>query len=235
MDKKETADKNGEEKVLPDEKKLSPEKQDKLDKTNQQKDFWNRHLLTWENNFLTPNSVHAKQHIKCINIAKKLPKGSNVIEVGCGTGLFVEDLLEERDYQYLAFDFSTTAIEGTQARATSASFRKVPIESIKKYLNTYPFDYQAIISIELLNWISSDELKTIAKLSSGKKYIHTFLSHPTLLQKGIHFVKNLIVYNKDYKLAKENFYTDEQILKYFPDAKIISDPELEFHRIVTNI
>lgn len=209
-------------------------KQSKTPEIYPYKEFWNMHLLTWENNFYSKNSVFRKQNEKCIELAKKLPTSSKIMEIGCGTGFFAESLLEEKNFEYLALDFSTSAIDGTQIRTTNATFRKVPIESIRKYLVKYPFDFNAVISIELLNWLSQEDLKTVAKLSSGKKYIHTFLSHPNLIQKMTRFLKGLIIYGNDYQLANEYYYKDDDILKYFPDGKIISDPELGFNRIITN-
>lgn len=217
------------------EKSSTKTEQVKLSFTEQAKEFWNIHLLTWENNFYSKNSISHKQIEECISLVNKLPSETKIMEIGCGTGYFAELLLEKKLFEFLAFDFSTSAIEGTQIRSTNAIFRKVPIESIKKYLAKYPFEYNTVISIELLSWLSPEDLKTVSKLSANKKYVHTFLSNPSLIQKMLHLFKNMITYGGDFKLAKEKYYKDDEILKYFPDGKIISKPELGFNKIITNL
>lgn len=109
-------------------------------------------------------------------IAKSfLPKGKNVIELGCGDGFFTNFL--DKDQHYLGIDFSTVLINHGKKMYPKYSFIQGDVRDPGiRMLFTDKFSY---VSIEVMEHIKND-LEVIESIPKGSDFIFSVPSRDNM-------------------------------------------------------
>ena len=84
------------------------------------------------------------------------PKGSKILDVGCGPGFSI-DVLQKRGYDVVGIDISPKMIR----IAKDKGFNVVQSDATKMPFDDESFD--GLVSISLLQWLGNKELKKVAR------------------------------------------------------------------------
>jgi ubiquinone/menaquinone biosynthesis C-methylase UbiE len=81
--------------------------------------------------------------------ARLLPKGSRVLDLGCGAGVPVDEFLADRGYNVTGIDFAEGMLKLARKNVPNASFRKMDITKMKFTANSFggAVSFYAIIHI----------------------------------------------------------------------------------------
>ena len=103
-------------------------------------------------------------------VASLIPKGSNVVDVGCGVGILMDRLEKERDAKTYGYDISTKAIELLHDIGKKGKVQDV----IDFKLNHFPTKETVVVSTESIEHMDDKRLdRLFSESAKGKKAIFT--------------------------------------------------------------
>ena len=149
------------------------------------KTFWNAKILGWEASRYggaTPDLVEglagrasSSLRFRLESAARLLAPhlaGRRVVELGCGSGLLAERLLELGAVSYRGFDIAETAIERARQRIASSPL-KDRIRFEVAAVAEIPHQGDAVIlSLGLVDWLNRDELDALFALGREGSCLH---------------------------------------------------------------
>ena len=155
--------------------------------------FWNQKILSWENHKYknVPQWLDVNKSVKrrlnlAVSVLRQMPQETSLLELGCGSGLLWERTISLPIKNYKAMDFSETAIKAFQNKIQNIkSGQNISLSCEDCLKNIYPADI--VISLGLLDWLSIEEIKKIAKHYKDKWFLHSFSEKRLSLSQTAHF------------------------------------------------
>jgi len=177
------------------------------------KKFWNEKILIWEKIYSAhkSNSIIERKQIANSLLLSNI-NDLRVLEIGCGSGRLANDLQKSKLKSYHGIDISEVAI-----KAAISQFSRYPQENrfyftVASIFEINPDNYDCIISLGLVDWLTSNELMHLFKISKDKKFLHSFSSTRNSFQRLMHKLYVAIKYG-----IKTNFWP-----KYYSDEYMLS-------------
>ncbi len=170
--------------------------------------FWNQKILEWEQDRYAhgdarssrlealayqfsglPRRMENAQRILIPNVVNR-----NVVELGCGSGLMAEILIEAGAASYYGVDIAQVAIEKAQNRITLAGlddkirFEVGDISSLKQ------FDADLVFSLGFLDWLEPQQIDTVFRLCKDTEFLHSFSERQFSFWRFIHAAYVYVAY-----------------------------------------
>jgi len=200
-------------------------REDLMDSGEQRK-FWDQHIAEWAMSaydkdkklpFIEEIAKPWRQHLKWReDMAVEIVNAwgaSSVVELGCGMGEFAAAFLKTSKTirQYRAFDIAEPAVAKARERIRAAGApnvdAKVQVSSVED-LNPADFqDYDVLIGLGILPYLTDQGLEKLAAIGRGKKYLLDYHPKEATVFNGIHFI-----YRKVKRYPFYRMYTQAQLV-----------------------
>jgi SAM-dependent methyltransferase len=98
--------------------------------------------------------------------------GRRVVELGCGSGLLAEPLVEAGAASYVGYDIARSAIESARERtrmargATRIRFEQGDVASLP------PLSADLVFSLGLFDWLTANEIDAVFAAGGASDYFH---------------------------------------------------------------
>ena len=202
------------------------------------KEFWNQKISSWEKNkykktlkyFDFNSSVKFRLHTAS-SLLSQILREKNLLELGCASGLLWDHIKLLNIKSYRGLDFSKTAIETFQKKIQNSKYQeKVSLFCEDCMTNIYSVDI--VVSLGLLDWISIEKIKKMAKSYKECWYLHSFSEKRYSPSQFIHSLYSRL----NYKIWTPHYRTAEELLSVFDSkAKIYRNPKLSFGAFIYNL
>lgn len=129
-------------------------------------------------------------------VGERLPAGSRVLEVGCGTGLLTEQLVRRGDLRVVAIDVSHDLLR--RARARTANDASVSLSVQNAYATAFrPRSFDAVVGISVLHHLDLPaalaELHRVLRPGGVLVFSEPNMANPIILaQKNIPWLKRAL-------------------------------------------
>lgn len=176
--------------------------------------FWNEKILNWEKIYSAQksNSIISRKKTAFSLLAENI-NNLRVLEIGCGSGRLAFDLTQTKLKSYHGIDISEVAIKAAKNRFAPILQENRFTFQVNSLKEINPHSYDCIISLGLVDWLTSNELTELFRISEGIKFLHSFSSKRNTFQRFLHKLYVAVKYG-----IKENYwpryYSDKQILSY---------------------
>lgn len=195
--------------------------------------FWDKKILTWENARYknSKGSIYRRQSY-CLNLIKKIPKNTSILELGCGSGLLANEIYKLGFLNYTGIDFSNTAINNANKRKKSwpKSFRFYCEDPTSTNIN-----YQAdlVISLGFLDWLTDKQIYSLSQRLDVNHSIHSFSNNGFNLLRFAHLIFVFFQYGKDNKGYTPIYRSKSDIARILEldNYNILKDKYFSFSRI----
>lgn len=194
--------------------------------SGEQRRFWDEHITEWSASayekdknlpFIEKIAQPWRKHLKlredmAVDIVLQWAP-SAVVELGCGTGEFASAFLKASPTikRYSAFDISEAAVTKTRERVRQSARpgvdAKVEVSSVEDLDPAQFRDYDVLVGLGLLPYLTDLGFEKLAAIGRGKKYLLDYHPKEPTVFNGIHFV-----YRK---------------VKRYPFYRMFTEPELE--------
>jgi SAM-dependent methyltransferase len=207
--------------------------------------FWNQKILQWEWDKYkkTPGFFDFNRPLKArrkiaTDLLKDHGKGKSVLELGCGSGLLLEELAQVPLHSYCGIDFSPLAIEEARKRASSLSL-KFPVEfkvASVNDLGTEDLKSNLCFSLGLTDWLSDKELIDLFGKIQAPEWFHSYSSPQQAWKMLAHRIYVILLYGRK-DLSYTPIYRNEDELKKLigRSFQILSNSELGIGKFAINL
>lgn len=218
------------------------------------KKFWDDKILGWEESrystskgqsLLEKLAGRASQSLRfrlqmAVQLLVPHAKGRRVVEVGCGSGLLAEPILERGAASYIGIDISDTAINAARQRVAASGLAKRAEFAAADVLSFPLLDTGAdlVLSLGLLDWLTLDEIRTLFQNASGLEFIHSFSEKRFSLGQLIHRAYVNISYGHRTGAYIPRYYQAHEVVNvvrpFAPaEVRVVRDPRLSFGAFLT--
>ena len=194
--------------------------------SGEQRKFWDDHINEWSASayekdqqvpFVEKIARPWRKHLKlredmAVDIVLKWAPAS-VVELGCGRGEFAAAFLKASPTirRYSAFDIAEPAVAKAQERVRHAAGpdvdATVKVSSVEDLDPAEFRDFQVLVGLGLLPYLTDVGIEKLAAIGRGKKYLLDYHPKEATVFNGIHFV-----YRK---------------VKRYPFYRMFTEPQLE--------
>jgi SAM-dependent methyltransferase len=162
--------------------------------------FWNAKILGWEasryGGAISPDLVEdlagrvsSSLRFRLDAAARLLAPhifGRHVVELGCGSGLLAERLLELGAASYRGYDISDVAIARAKQRATHSSWGNAMRFTVAALTDLPPQGDAQVVSLGLIEWLTPAELGHLFALGRQGSCLHAFSERRCSMSQLIH-------------------------------------------------
>jgi len=188
-------------------------------------EFWNQKILQWERDRYQreasgrsalealafrfsglPQRMANAQRILAQNIVDK-----NVAEIGCGSGLMAEQIIEMGARSYQGFDIASAAVEEARSRVNDAKLGdKIQFDAMDVSSITKP-DADVVFSLGLLDWLQPEQIDSVFQISSGAEFLHSFSERRVSIWRYLHSAYVYAAYAHSTGPYKPQYHSYEEI------------------------
>ena len=183
--------------------------------------FWNKKILGWEKSkyavkpglkvFDVNSSLKSRMDL-ARSILKELAPGRRIVELGCGSALLMEDIIEFGAKSYTGIDISNVAIDEAKKRATNKKIDNVELVS-QKISELQPIKADICFSLGLLDWLSLFEISEVPQKIETQFYFHTFSEKKLFsYSQFLHRMYVYLMYGRKTGEYIPNYYSETQIV-----------------------
>jgi SAM-dependent methyltransferase len=163
--------------------------------------FWEEKILRWEADRYgegspgagwlerlarrASRSLRARQAAAREILAGQV-EGRRVVELGCGSGLLAEALIEAGAASYLGLDIARNAVEGARER-TQSSPHSGRIRFEVADVSARPrLDADLVFSLGLFDWLTLPQIEGVFAASGDSEYLHAIAEKRVSLSQYVH-------------------------------------------------
>ncbi len=212
------------------------------------KKFWENKIQTWEekrygkgedkNSSIAGSSLQFRFE-KAAELLKPHVEGKKILDLGCGTGIFYEELQKTNFLHYTGVDLAESAIleakkkiEGTEKETKCSLFSGNIIEF------DFP-DTDIVVSLGVLDWLDKNEIKDLFKKTYPNKFLFSISEKRASLTRWVHSIYVFISYGWKSEGYVPKYYTTDEIIEIaeevgYKDVKIFRHPRLRFGTFLYN-
>ena len=222
---------------------------------NFKKEFWEKKIIGWEDgryslnktdsnkleNFsdkLSSSLIH-RQKI-ALKYLKPFIENSNIVELGCGSGLLTKSFIELKCKSYTGYDISEKAIERALDISKKNNF-PANINFFALDINDIKVDEKidVVFSLGLLDWLDENEIQKIFISFNNAKHLHSISENRKFnLYIFLHKLYVFLSYGFKSKGYKPTYHTLDDIKNLYnknPESlEIVRDKKLKFGAFIKN-
>ena len=131
--------------------------------------------------------------------------GKNIVEIGCGSALLAEKLLDLGAASYQGYDFAEAAVTRANERLAAAGLSDKARLDVVEVANLKPLNADVIFSLGLFDWLTLDDIEHIFTCSEGAVFLHAIAEKRVSLQQIIHQIYVQVAYGycpSSYKMEQ---------------------------------
>lgn len=192
--------------------------------------FWDGKAVRWEESkYAAPNGwlgsfMDVNRSLKtrlgiAHQIPVQLPKGSTIVELGCGTARLLPAVVQAGAARYLGIDCSTAALDKAQANAdtlppgsTLIEFREMDAVELEETSADVCF------SLGLLDWLQPYEIRQMLARMHCAYYFHSFSERRRSLDQLLHRGYVFCMYGHRTGPYVPQYYTEAQMRELFASS-----------------
>ncbi len=216
------------------------------------RDFWNRKILTWEKDRYEParagSSVleaWAKRFsglpARMANARKfLLPRvaGRDVVELGCGSGLLAEEMIDAGAKSYRGFDVSDGAVAAATARVTASGLADRISFTVGDVSKLPALKADIVYSLGTLDWLTPEQIQAVFRLSAQSEFLHSFSERSASPWRYAHALYVYVSYGHSTGAYVPQYHSMAQLqgwAKPFVNRplNVFRDPAMRFGAFVT--
>ena len=199
-------------------------------------EFWKKSSLDWESKrydrffsrFLY-GSLHNRRDYVAWYISQ-FPKGSKIVELGCGSGRIYERIIDRQKYNYTGIDICGDAVSVATEKFKNEPNAKWVCASENEIKN---YEADLAVSAGFIDWLNDEQIINLNNNNKFKAVLHSYSQDTADWKVYVHrFFSKLITkrINVDYSPRK---YSIEKIRSLFGNnISIETDSELSFGAFV---
>lgn len=212
---------------------------------NLKKIFWDDKILNWEkekyyakNMFFDVNSS-VKYRMKLTNkILSKISKNKVLLEIGCGSGLLIDELSKIGIKKYIGVDISSKAIK--EAKLKAKLIENIEFEFINADISQIKnLKVDICFSIGFIDWITIENIKLMNRKIKSNFFFHSFSEKKISMSQFCHRLFVFLKYGYKSNGYQPNYYEAKQILDCFihskNSTKFFRDNKLSFGTFIYNL
>lgn len=211
--------------------------------------YWETKIIEWENSMRDPNKkvspiekFAAKfreplkiRSAKCMEFLLPHVNGKSVLELGCGSGYFAQELVTRGKVRaYQGIDISTMAVK----RATSLAQEAGLADRMRfTHGNAPALDLPAAditVGLGFLDYLAPAEIETLFRNIKSPYFIFTFSEKKISFFRYVH-----ILYLITQRCDKHFYYTQSEVRSFLgaraKDAWFYNHPSMMFGCILSNL
>jgi SAM-dependent methyltransferase len=164
------------------------------------KDFWEKKIIGWEDGrymktedtggmegFADKASKSLRFRMKAaVRLLAPHVTGKTVVEIGCGSALLAEELMELGAESYLGYDFAEVAVTRGNERLKEIGLSDNACLEVADVTNLKPLNADVIFSLGLFDWLTLEDIDHIFECSMGTTFLHSIAEKNFSLQQLIH-------------------------------------------------
>ena len=219
--------------------------------SGEQRKFWDEHITEWAMSayekdkklpFIEEIAKPWRKHLKlredmAVEIVNEWAPTS-VVELGCGMGEFAAAFLKTSPTvrRYRAFDIAEPAVAKARERVSQAVGpnvdAKVEVSSVEDLDPTVFRDYDVLVGLGILPYLTDQGFEKLAAIGRGKKYLLDYHPKEATLFNGIHFVYRKVKRYPFYRMFTEPELVDIMERSGFAKFEFIRRGPLRFMKSV---
>lgn len=207
--------------------------------------FWNKKILKWEDEkysnrgfiFDVNSSVKYRMFL-AKNILSKIAKNKTIMEIGCGSGMLINNLDRLGVKKYIGIDISNEAIK--KAKLNVANLKNIEVTFLRSDINEIrPQKVDVCFSLGLLDWISIQEINKINKTIDANIFFHSFSEKRFSFYQMVHSAYVFTKYGYKTNGYKPFYYKSKDIYSCFKNGSsnisFYRNKKLSFGTLVHNL
>jgi SAM-dependent methyltransferase len=169
--------------------------------TTDPKAFWEQKILRWEADrygagsadapFLEKLARRASRSLRArLAIAAELLRphvaGKRVVELGCGSGLLTDGLIEAGAASYRGYDIAESAIAAARARAQASPHADRVAYDVADVGALPPLQADVVFSLGLFDWLTTEQIEAVFRAGGDSDYLHAIAEKRVSLSQYVH-------------------------------------------------
>ena len=217
--------------------------------------FWEKKILTWERDRYSEGTSQtsllervagwASESLRYrISFARKLLTphvvGKRVVELGCGSGVLAQSLIEAGAREYHGFDIAINAVEEARRKAETAGlgggvhFEQLDVAGLP------PLEADVVFSLGLLDWLSNGEIDHIFRMSGNADFLHSISENRFSMTQWVHRIYVQVAYGLVTKGYVPRYFSVDEIIEIAGQntrrpVAVHRDPRLRFGALLTSL
>ncbi len=217
--------------------------------------FWEEKILRWEADRYGPGSpgaswlerlarrasgsLRARQAV-AKDLLSRHVAGRRVVELGCGSGLLAEPLIEAGATRYLGIDIARNAVEGARARAQASPHASRIRFETADVTALPPLSADLVFSLGLFDWLSLAQIEAVFAAGGDCDYLHAIAEKRLSLSQSLHRLYVFLSYGHRTGGYVPRYYDAAAIAaRAAPHnprpAHVLRSPALSFGALVTTL
>ena len=217
--------------------------------------FWEEKILPWEADRYGPGSPDASwlerlarrssgslraRQAAARDLIGRHVAGRRVVELGCGSGLLAEGLIEAGAQSYLGIDIARNAVEGARARTQASPHAgRIRFET-GDVAALPPLAADLVFSLGLFDWLTLDQIEAVFASSGDCDYLHAIAEKRRSLEQSLHRLYVFLSYGHRTGSYVPRYYEAAAIAaRAAPHnpraAHVLRSPALSFGALVTTL
>ena len=217
--------------------------------------FWEEKILGWEADRYGPGSPGASwlerlarrasgslraRQAAAKDLLSRHVAGRRVVELGCGSGLLAEGLIEAGAASYLGIDLARNAVEGARARVQASPHASRIRFETGDVAALPPLAADLVFSLGLFDWLSLEQIEAVFASSGGADYLHAIAEKRVSLSQWLHRLYVFLSYGHRTGGYVPRYYEASAIAALAAPhnprpAHVLRSPSLSFGALVTTL
>jgi SAM-dependent methyltransferase len=192
------------------------------------KAFWEEKILTWESGrydrkqatggllekIADASSSSLRYRIKVgVDLLAPHIKGKSVLEIGCGSGLIAQPLIDAGAVRYVGVDIAENAITIARKKQAELNWSDRISFKVGTVRDMPPVAEDVVVSLGVLDWLTDEELAVMFERQGRADFLHAIAERRNSLAQLAH---------RAYVQVSYGYRTGVYRPRYFP-AKAIAD------------
>ncbi|MBF0587934.1 MAG: class I SAM-dependent methyltransferase [Magnetococcales bacterium] len=218
--------------------------------------FWNDKILGWERDrygleldespTLEKIASHASSSLRRrMALAGQLIlphiQGKRVVELGCGSGVLAESLIQAGAASYVGYDIAPAAVEGANARVKKEGLSdRIQFKAGDFSAESAPFEADQLFSLGLFDWLTHQQIEGLFRRAPKALHLHSISEKRRSLSQLAHRIYVHFAYGHRTQGYKPRYFSVDEMNElaspHLPTPlRPIRDRGMSFGIFLTNI